>query len=909
MTSESVPLLNNEGIDELPDGFDHELDQYHSQMTKIAFAIENTKLGRYWDLLDAVINTALCIMYLILVSHVDLIYVKEHDNNPNWCPNGLIRYHKFCREYIPFELQAWDTSLCILLAVVVFSRAVFSLNLRYFYTVPGIITILTCLPPIGVFIKRSIHDDPEWTLSYLGARYIAFFYPIRWFRLKQSLSILLIPSSTSLFDIPLITRKVIKLTMTITLMLLVVSCYIHIFHIIDVQDQSEANDDLVQKDKSFWETFFFTLMSSTSGLSTTIIEVNTWYIQFLLVSILVFGIFYLPPQVSNLIDIVRSKSSYSFPYQIEPDTKHVIITGTFNSTTLIEFLYEFYHVDHGFMTSKTNAVILYPDEPDEDVKTLLNDPMFSSKLFYIKGSSVDFEDLKLAKIKHASACFILSVNNPQFSPNEIDSEGLMRCIAISKSNPNCTLLTQCLVLENKPHFEVVCNKILCIDEMKLGFLAQNCKTPGFTTLIHILTSSISHKVEQQLVQCEFDEDTESNRIFANYARGLSQEFYCVPIPLFLVNTLFIDACKVIYNKFHAVVFAVGKKIENNKMQTFICPVDYVLTKGDVLIVISSSSDFASKIPKIESNSTTTSRVPSPVSPLSNFVYSTDSKPLDQSNTSCNNLGVSGSMIENALPPTITNHVLLCSNSHSFPRSLAIFIKPYRAYSNNPVVILCPVMCDPSIYRQLAAFKDVYVIKGSPLIQRDLTRANCHSAINIIVLSANVSSNDYTLDATTITTVLNVQQMKQNTAKYCVDFFDMNNSAFTTEVEVELPEIDENMDEYLFSSSYMSGNAFSRSMIDVQLCQSFYNPFLLSMLKGLINMKSAKCSHVQLKNNMRWKVAFNQCLDRNEIAFGIYKLVQVKGKEFYCTIPNPDKDLILTPNDYIFVFEPVKVINK
>jgi hypothetical protein len=131
--------------------------------------------------------------------------------------------------------------------------------------------------------------------------------------LKQSLKILLLPSRTSLpvfSNISAVTRKVIGLTITITLMLLMVSCYIHIFHIIDVQQKADdPKPELVQQDRSFWETFFFTLMSATSGLSTSIIEVNTWYIQVLLVLIIISGIFYLPPQVSSLIDLVKSKSN------------------------------------------------------------------------------------------------------------------------------------------------------------------------------------------------------------------------------------------------------------------------------------------------------------------------------------------------------------------------------------------------------------------------------------------------------------------------------------------------------------------------------------------------------------------------------------------------------------------------
>ena len=895
--------------DAVPEGFAQNLIPIYSRLTKIAFAIENTLLGRYLELLDTFIISVSCMMYLVLVGHVDLIYVRHGEgDDPDYCPGDLVHYHQFCREIVPVELQATDTAICVILLLFVFLKAFCGLNLRYFYSLHGIVTLLTCIPPMVVFSMRCIYDDPEWTLSYLSARYIVFFYPIRWFRLKQSLKILLLPSRTSLpffSNISAVTRKVIGLTITITLMLLMVSCYIHIFHIIDVQQKADdTNPDLVQQDRSFWETFFFTLMSATSGLSTSIIEVNTWYIQVLLVLIIISGIFYLPPQVSSLIDLVKSKSVYSFPYQTEQDTKHVIITGSFSTESLIEFLFEFYHKDHGLTTSTTNAVILYPEEPDEDIVTILNDPMFSSKLHYLKGSAVSFTDLKKAKIKQATSCFILATNDPKFTGNEIDSEGLMRCIAVRKSNPKITIYAQCLVQENKPHFEVVCNKILCIDESKMGFLSQNCKTPGFVTLMHLLTSSIDEVVVDDLVA--YASDNPGYSFYADYAHGIGQEFYCISIPNILVNTLFMDAVKVIYHKFDAVVFAVGKQMENKKMQTIICPTDYVLTTGDVLIVISSSSDFALKIPHVESSafsrdtSRVTSRQPSPINKtlpdlLINDVLTGPPSP-----------SISDPFVlENALPTSIQNHVLICSNSHTFPRSLSIFVKPFRLHSNAPIVILCPSVCDPAVYRQLQLLKGMYFIKGSPLIVRDLKRANCHLARHIVVLGNNTSSTDYTLDATTITTVLNVQQMKQMNATYCVDLYDMTNSQFTSEFDLELPDLDDSVDEYLFQSSYMSGHAFSRNMIDTLICQAYYNPFLLSMLKALIINKTAICQHLQIGvTSKKWKHVFDDCLLEDGIAFGVYKLIEYGDKTFYMTIPNPNKDLMITKNDYVFVFQQI-----
>ena len=51
--------------------------------------------------------------------------------------------------------------------------------------------------------------------------------------------------------------------------------------------------------------------------------------------------------------------------------------------------------------------ILQPTEPPDQIKTLIADPLYSNRVRYLKGSSLDFEDLKRAKIKNAVGCFIL----------------------------------------------------------------------------------------------------------------------------------------------------------------------------------------------------------------------------------------------------------------------------------------------------------------------------------------------------------------------------------------------------------------------------------------------------------------------------------------------------------------------
>jgi hypothetical protein len=40
---------------------------------------------------------------------------------------------------------------------------------------------------------------------------------------------------------------------------------------------------------------------------------------------------------------------------------------------------------------------------------------------------------------------------------------------------------------------MVADHVLCIDEFKMGMMSQNCLSPGFSTMLYLLTNSISDK--------------------------------------------------------------------------------------------------------------------------------------------------------------------------------------------------------------------------------------------------------------------------------------------------------------------------------------------------------------------------------------------------------------------------------
>jgi hypothetical protein len=160
---------------------------------------------------------------------------------------------------------------------------------------------------------------------------------------------------------------------------------------------------------------------------------------------------YIPTRLSELLTLISKKSKYDRAFGSLPNHAHVIVCGHIDIAALREFLREFFCLDHGASTMKTQVVLLAYDEPDEELVMMLDDPAYHKRVKYVKGSAIDFGDLRRVKADEAEACFVMGdkfslqdpsqglslltlfrmvfPNSMQFSPE--DAESVMRSLVIS----------------------------------------------------------------------------------------------------------------------------------------------------------------------------------------------------------------------------------------------------------------------------------------------------------------------------------------------------------------------------------------------------------------------------------------------------------------------------------------------
>jgi hypothetical protein len=104
----------------------------------------------------------------------------------------------------------------------------------------------------------------------MSAGNYVFVYPFRFVRLHLTLMACLVPSKTSILKFSLITRKSIQLVAFLLFMILTTAAFVHMV-VLKTTNTNEAF--------SFFDSFFFAIISATSGYSSKIVPGNHNYFE------------------------------------------------------------------------------------------------------------------------------------------------------------------------------------------------------------------------------------------------------------------------------------------------------------------------------------------------------------------------------------------------------------------------------------------------------------------------------------------------------------------------------------------------------------------------------------------------------------------------------------------------------
>jgi hypothetical protein len=189
-------------------------------------------------------------------------------------------------------------------------------------------------------------------------------------------------------------------------------------------------------------------------------------------------IVYVPEECSRLMDLVNSKSVYARrSYKTINQIEHIVLIGTVSQTSLMNFLEEYFHEDHG--EYPRHCVLMMPTRPDQATEIILMRPNFATTLFYIEGSSLDPIDLGRCFVERANAVIILS-DKFSFDAEHEDTHTILEAMIIKDyiqkkeiskfEQCNTFVCMQLLRPESIIHYELSLNKeeikndqIICIE--------------------------------------------------------------------------------------------------------------------------------------------------------------------------------------------------------------------------------------------------------------------------------------------------------------------------------------------------------------------------------------------------------------------------------------------------------------
>ncbi|KAJ3364763.1 hypothetical protein GGF31_008909 [Allomyces arbusculus] len=586
-----------------------------------AFYLDTSHAGRWLDLIDAVLSLLQCALYVWNSTYVapplPAFGVQDMDNSPMPEPNFLDKFLTTALMFAP-EVDnesvnvnmgiGWpghrrknaiplpglnrhlEVALAVAMLLVWLVRLFVASSRTQFMT--RIYTLLTLISTLPVFVAFALaQTDPDTWKSYMSAGGIVYILPFRWARLHETIGLVFTPVKDPLIRTSPISRKVINVTSAIVLTLLTVTAFIHItlYRMADATSPSPT----------FFDVFYFTVMSSTSGLQNASVTADSWFTRALLLYIMIAGAFYIPTHLSELLTMVRERSKFTKPYKAPRSESHVLVTGKFDVNSVLEFLREFYCPDHGLSTMTTRVVMLSPHEPSEALVTVLQDPAYEARVKYVKGSSTSFRSLGQVDAKNARAAFILTSRTSEAEDAMAeDAESVMRALAIKKYNPALPVFVESILPENHPQFHFLTDQILCIEELTMGILAQAVRVPGFSTLVSLLSSSMTDAARVQLVEMA---DQQGAGFLKPYVRGASQEIYPIVFPPALVGKTFKEAARVIYEHFDACLIGIGVTVDRDNLppserfHLVLNPADYALTGVETGFVISTEVEVAMRI--------------------------------------------------------------------------------------------------------------------------------------------------------------------------------------------------------------------------------------------------------------------------------------------------------------------------
>ncbi|KAM8972343.1 calcium-activated potassium channel subunit alpha-1-like [Pelodytes ibericus] len=343
-------------------------------------------------------------------------------------------------------------------------------KLAFWMELDSIVDFFT-IPPICV----SLYLGGNW----LGLRFL------RALRLLELPKILLLLKVTK-------TSTAIKLS---NLLATFLSCWLTaagFLHLMEITGDPWLGYENAQK-LSYFDCIYMVMVTmSTVGYGD--ITAQTTLGRIFMIFFFVGGLAMFASKAPEIMAIVGKNKQNKGSHMIMGGRKHIVVCGYITLENVTALLNEFLDRDKGDISTE----ILFMEEItlNLELEAMFKCHHIQTTFFY--GSVLNYNDLNRVKMQRADACLILA-NKHASDPRHEDMKNIMRTISIKRYYPQTRVIIQILKSENKIHLQNIPawdwrlgDAINCLQELKLGFMAQSCLVPGLSTMLINLCAKKDH---------------------------------------------------------------------------------------------------------------------------------------------------------------------------------------------------------------------------------------------------------------------------------------------------------------------------------------------------------------------------------------------------------------------------------
>ncbi|KAI5646451.1 calcium-activated BK potassium channel alpha subunit domain-containing protein [Phthorimaea operculella] len=431
-----------------------------------------------------------------------------------------------CQKWSDNITQQIDLAFNIFFMVYFFIRFIAASDKLWFMLEMYSFVDYFTIPPSFV----SIYLDRTW----IGLRFL------------RALRLMTVPDILQYLNI-LKTSSSIRLAQLVSIFISVWLTAAGIIHLLE--NSGDPLDFDNAQSLSYWTCVYFLIVTmSTVGYGDVFCHTvlgRTFLVFFLLVGLAIFA-----SCIPEIIDLIGTRPKYGGTLKNERGRRHIVVCGHITYESVSHFLKDFLHEDREDVD--VEVVFLHRKPPDLELEGLFKRHFTTVEFF--QGTIMNPIDLQRVKVHEADACLVLANKYCQ-DPDAEDAANIMRVISIKNYSDDIRVIIQLMQYHNKAYLLNIPSwdwkqgdDVICLAELKLGFIAQSCLAPGFSTMMANLFAMRSFKTSPDTQAWQND-----------YLQGTGCEMYTETLSTSFTGMSFPQASELCFIKLKLLLLAIEIK--------------------------------------------------------------------------------------------------------------------------------------------------------------------------------------------------------------------------------------------------------------------------------------------------------------------------------------------------------------